>query len=68
MDKEKIDKLINETQREFAEILDTDLYLPMKKELQQHNITHSMGIKKEMFKNRVEGLFNKLKKDLSEVS
>lgn len=67
MDKEKIEKLINATQLTFANILDSDLYLPMKYELKEQNITHSLGIKKEMFKIKVEGLFENLKKELIKI-
>jgi len=67
MDEDKVNKLINAAQLAFAEILDTDLYLPMKQELMQHDITHSLGFKKEQFKSKVERLFEDLKKELIEV-
>ena len=67
MDEDKVNKLINAAQLAFAEILDTDLYLPMKHELKEHNITHSLGFKKEQFKSKVERLFEDLKKELIEV-
>lgn len=67
MDKDKVNKLIDANLLAFAEILDTDLYLPMKQELKEHNITHSLGFKKELFKSKVERLFENLKKDLMEV-
>ncbi|MBU0599023.1 hypothetical protein KKF61_08635 [Patescibacteria group bacterium] len=67
MDEDKVNKLINAAQLAFAEILDTDLYLPMKQELMQHDITHSLGFKKEQFKSKVERLFEDLKKELIEL-
>ena len=64
--KEKIDMCIDAAQRVLAEMLDSDLYIPMKRELEKHNTTHSLGTKKEMFKNKIECLFENLKKDLED--
>lgn len=65
--KEKIDKLIDVAQLVFADLLDSELYQPMKLELAQCNVTHSLGFKKELFKNKVECLFENLKKDMMDV-
>lgn len=64
--KARIDKLMNGAQLALAELLDRELYQPVKQELKQHNITHSLGIKKEMFKQKMEQVFEELKKELQE--
>ena len=62
--KEKIDRMINAAQLVFAELLDSELYLPVKQELAEMNVNHSLGFKKELFKSKVEILFQNLKTDL----
>lgn len=61
---ETLDKLIDATLLGFASLLDSQLYIPMKQELAGRGITHSLGIKKELFKDSVEVLLENLKKDL----
>ena len=62
-----MDRIINQVQLTFAQLLDEELYLPIKQELKEQNIVHSLGIKKESLKNKVEALFMSLKQDLKDI-
>lgn len=66
--KAKIDKLMNGAQLDLADLLDGELYEPVKQELKQYHITHSLGIKKELFKHKMELVFEYLKKVLQKGS
>lgn len=66
--KAKIDKLMNAAQLALAELLDRELYEPVKQELKQYHITHSLGIKKELFKQKMEQVVEELKKELQKGS
>jgi hypothetical protein len=59
-----IEKLIDSTKFKLAQILDEQLYQPVKEELKQYDVTHSLGIKKEMFKERMERVLDDLKTEL----
>lgn len=66
--KARIDKLMNAAQLALAELLDRELYEPIKQELKQYHIIHSLGIKKELFKRKTEQVFEELKKELQKGS
>ncbi|MFH0903612.1 MAG: hypothetical protein V1854_00280 [Methanobacteriota archaeon] len=57
-------KLIESTKLTLAQVLDMELYQPVKEELRQYDITHSLEVKKEQFKNRMEEVLNELKVEL----
>lgn len=58
-----IDNLFNRIQLNIAEYLDRELYLPVKAEIGDE-IPHSLGIKKEMFKNYIEEQMELLKSEI----
>lgn len=61
---DRITKLLNAAQLALADALDNELYQPVKEELRQYDITHSLGMKKELFKHKVELIFEDLKKEM----
>lgn len=63
----KINELIDKTLYKLTDLLDDELYLPIKKELAQQNVTHSLGFKKELFKEKIEKEFNNLKKEILNI-
>ena len=58
-----MDKLFNRIQLNMAEYLDKELYLPLKAEIGDETL-HSLGIKKEMFKNYIEEQMELLKSEI----
>lgn len=44
---------LEDFEEDFAEKLDRDLYLPVKKELKNSGVTHSLGMRKEKLKQWV---------------
>jgi len=59
-----IDKLIDDAKANLAYYLDIDVYLPIKEEL--IGVEHSLGIRKELFKNYVDLTLEKLKTEIKE--
>lgn len=62
--KKKVNMLFSEIAFKLAESIDEELYLPVKNELSKHNITHSLGIRKEEFKDIMVKSLNELRKEL----
>lgn len=60
----EIEQFINTAKSDIIYYLDMDLYIPMKEELV--GVTHSLGIRKELFKQYVESELEKLKNDIKE--
>ncbi len=66
--KARIDRLMNAAQLDLADLLDSELYQPVKQELKQYHITHSLGIKKELFKRKMERVLEELGKEIMKGS
>ncbi len=62
-----IDRLVGNLESNLADHLDEDLYLPVKKEL-TGKTEHSLGFRKEIFKEYVASELEKLKKDLKRLN
>lgn len=60
---EDIDRLVSRVEANLAERLDTEVYIPVKEEL-EGKIEHSLGIRKEMFKSHIGSELEKLKNEL----
>jgi hypothetical protein len=54
-----IDMLINEVKQNLAYYLDMSVYIPVKEEL--IGVEHSLGVRKELFKNYVDSELERLK-------
>lgn len=64
---DKINELLDKSLRNITNSLDDELYLPIKFELQQKNVTHSLGFRKEFFKEKIELEFKILKKEIVKI-
>ena len=60
-----IDKLIDDVKENLAYYLDMDVYIPVKEEL-AGIAQHSLGVRKELFKNYVSVELEKLKTAIRE--
>lgn len=60
-----IEKLIDDLKSNLAYYLDMDVYTPVKEEL-EGIAEHSLGVRKELFKNFVELELEKLKTEIRE--
>ena len=60
-----IDRLIQKLNLNLASYIDGQFYLPLKEELK--GMTHSLGFKKELLKEKIELELEKLKKELKEI-
>ncbi len=43
---------------EIAQAIDNTLYFPLKEELKEQNVTHSLGILKECLKQKIEDIID----------
>ena len=59
-----LDKDIQNINLRIASYIDEEFYLPLKKELT--GVTHSLGFKKELLKEKIEHELDELKKTLKE--
>lgn len=57
-----LDKEIQKTNLRLASYIDNEFYLPLKEELT--GVTHSLGIKKELLKEKIEHELEEFKKTL----
>lgn len=61
-----IDRLVGKVERNLAAHLDCDVYLPVKEEL-RGKAEHSLGIRKELFKDFIESELGELKNQLKTI-
>ncbi len=60
-----MDHLIDDIKRSLAYYLDVNVYIPVKEELV--GVEHSLGIRKELFKNYIESEMERLKTELNKI-
>lgn len=61
----KFNDIFEKAEMELAEYIDSELYLPVKKELAGKGITHSLGMRKEGLKSKIWLVFDKIKDEIT---
>lgn len=65
MTTKSLDREIQNINLRLTEYIDVEFYLPLKEELT--GVSHSLGFKKEMLKDKIERELNDLKKKLKDL-
>ncbi len=64
-DAKYMDHLIDDVERSLVYYLDVNVYIPVKEELV--DVEHSLGIRKELFKNYIVSEMERLKTELNKI-
>ena len=64
MNKDKIIERIDKIERDLCSALDRDVYIPVKRELANVNVTYSLGMRKEDFKIKIHQELEELKQEI----
>ncbi|MCG3218555.1 MAG: hypothetical protein KAR35_06100 [Candidatus Heimdallarchaeota archaeon] len=64
----KFSNIFEKAEMELAEHIDSELYLPVKAELCNKGITHSLGRRKENLKGKIFEVFEKIKKEITDIN
>jgi uncharacterized membrane protein len=60
----KIIKIIDKVERDLCSALDGDVYIPVRDELEKIDAPHSLGNRKEDFKNTIHNQLEKIKQEI----